>query len=166
MFIAERRLCTMHLINDNNYRISLRVLWEYGLWKSYAYVKAIIHVGFEVLTAVVMKSTILLDTTPCSSLKVNRRFWGTHRALLCSPPAFTMVSCLAYCSALNMGAICSSETSVDFHRTTRRYIPEDSTLRYYPCWCKILNSKPRTVSPHLDILPTWSLNSVIFGFPL
>jgi hypothetical protein len=29
-----------------------------------------------------------------------------------------------------MEAICSSETSVDFQRTTRRYIPEDSTLHY------------------------------------
>jgi hypothetical protein len=27
-----------------------------------------------------------------------------------------------------MEEICSSETSVDFQRTTRRYIPEDSTL--------------------------------------
>jgi hypothetical protein len=32
------------------------------------------HVGFEVLTAVVMKSTIFWDITPCSPLKVNRRF--------------------------------------------------------------------------------------------
>jgi hypothetical protein len=28
-----------------------------------------------------------------------------------------------------MEAIYSSETSVDFQRTTRRYIPEDGTLR-------------------------------------
>jgi hypothetical protein len=28
-----------------------------------------------------------------------------------------------------MEAICSSETSVDFQRTTRRYIPQDSTLK-------------------------------------
>jgi hypothetical protein len=31
------------------------------------------HVGFEVLTAVVMKSSILWDITPCIPLKVNRR---------------------------------------------------------------------------------------------
>jgi hypothetical protein len=37
----------------------------------------------------------------------------------------TQVSCLAYSSALNMQATCSSETSVDFQRTIRRYIPED-----------------------------------------
>jgi hypothetical protein len=36
-------------------------------------------VGFEVLTAVVMKSSIFWDITPCtcSPLKVNRRFGGT-----------------------------------------------------------------------------------------
>jgi hypothetical protein len=37
------------------------------------------YVGFEVLTAVVMKSTIFWDITPCISMKVNRRFGGTYR---------------------------------------------------------------------------------------
>jgi hypothetical protein len=32
-----------------------------------------------------------------------------------------------------MEAICSSETSVDFQRITRRYIPEDSTLHNHRC---------------------------------
>jgi hypothetical protein len=32
-----------------------------------------------------------------------------------------------------MEAIYSSETSVDFQRTTRRYIPEDSTLYNHRC---------------------------------
>jgi hypothetical protein len=36
-------------------------------------------VEFEVITAVVMKSTIFWDITPCSLLKVNRRFGGTYR---------------------------------------------------------------------------------------
>jgi hypothetical protein len=31
-------------------------------------------VGFEVLTAVVMKCIVLWDITPCSPLKVNRRY--------------------------------------------------------------------------------------------
>jgi hypothetical protein len=35
-------------------------------------------VRFEVLTAVVMKSTIFWDITPCSPLKVNRHFGGTY----------------------------------------------------------------------------------------
>jgi hypothetical protein len=80
-----------------------------------------IHV-FEVLTAVVMKSSIFLDIMPCSPLKVGRRFGG-------SPPAFTLLSCSVYSSTLKMEAICSSETSVDFQRNTQRYIPEDNALQ-------------------------------------
>jgi hypothetical protein len=53
--------------------------------------------------------------------------------LLCLPPAFTLVSCLAYPSNLKMEATCSSQTSVDFQRTTRRYIPEDRTLHNHRC---------------------------------
>jgi hypothetical protein len=34
--------------------------------------------GFEVLTAVVMNSTIFWDITPCSPLSVNPRFGGTY----------------------------------------------------------------------------------------
>jgi hypothetical protein len=37
------------------------------------------NVGFEVLTAVVMKSSMFWDKTPCSALKVKRRFGGTCR---------------------------------------------------------------------------------------
>jgi hypothetical protein len=72
-----------------------------------------------------MKSTIFRDITPCIPLKVNQRFRGTYRlhlqgetirrAELCLPPPFTLVSCSAYFSTL------------DSQRTTRRYIPEDST---------------------------------------
>jgi hypothetical protein len=36
-------------------------------------------VGFEVLTAMVMKSSIFWDIPPWSTLKVNRRFGGTSR---------------------------------------------------------------------------------------
>jgi hypothetical protein len=93
----------------------------------------IITVGFEVLTAVLMKSTIFWDITPCSPLKDNRHFEGTCRLYLqralCLPHAFTLVSCLACSSTLKMKATRSSQTSVDFQRTTRRYIPEDSTLQ-------------------------------------
>jgi hypothetical protein len=103
-------------------------------------------VGFEVLTAVVMKSTIFWDITPCIPLSVRRRFGGTYRlhlqgrnhklskkpavrAEFCLPPGFTLVSCSAYSSTLKMMATSSSETSVDFQRTTWRYIPEGCTLR-------------------------------------
>jgi hypothetical protein len=62
------------------------------------------YVGFEVLTAVDVKSKIFWDITPCSPLKVNRRFGRTSRlhleggriiqasrALLAT--SFTLVSC-------------------------------------------------------------------------
>jgi hypothetical protein len=38
------------------------------------------------------------------------------------------ISRLVYSAMLNMEAKCSSETSVDSQRTTRRYIPEDSAV--------------------------------------
>jgi hypothetical protein len=37
-----------------------------------------LHLGFEVLTAVVIKGAIFWDMTPCSPLKINRRFGGTY----------------------------------------------------------------------------------------
>jgi hypothetical protein len=40
------------------------------------------RVGFEILTAVVKKSTIFWDIGPCSPLSVNRRFGGTYRLRL------------------------------------------------------------------------------------
>jgi hypothetical protein len=79
------------------------------------------------------KSTIFWDITACNPLSGNRRFGGTCRFHLCLPSAFTLVSCSAYSSTLKMEAIWSSETSVDFQRTTQRYIPEHSTLHNRRC---------------------------------
>jgi hypothetical protein len=45
-------------------------------------------VGFEALTAVVLKSSIFGDIKPCSLLELNRRFGETCR--LCLPPAFLL----------------------------------------------------------------------------
>jgi hypothetical protein len=44
-----------------------------------------------------------------------------------------LMSCLAYSLALKMEATCPSETSIDFQRATRRYIPEDRTLHNHRC---------------------------------
>jgi hypothetical protein len=68
----------------------------------------------EVLTAMVMMSSVFWDITPCSPLEINRRFGGTFRLLLLPP----------YSSTVKVEASCSSETSVDFQLTTRRCIPE------------------------------------------
>jgi hypothetical protein len=64
-----------------------------------------LHAGFEVTTAVVMKSTIF-----------------------CLPTAFTLVFCLAY-STLTIEEICSSEMSVDFQQTTWRHIMNTLTQK-------------------------------------
>jgi hypothetical protein len=42
---------------------------------------------------------------------------------------YMLVSCLAYSSTLKIEATCYSETSVDFQRIARRYIPEDGSLQ-------------------------------------
>jgi hypothetical protein len=66
-----------------------------------------VDVGFEVLRAMVMKSSIFWDITPCSSLKVNLCFGGKFRLHLQGrgisqagftllATYFTLVSCLAY----------------------------------------------------------------------
>jgi hypothetical protein len=103
--------------------------------------------------------SIFFDITLCISVKFNRHFGEAYRIHLHgdeqanktywiarSPLAnlvlfrkvlallaacFMLVSCTAYSSTLKMEAICSSEMSVDFHRTTWRYIPEDRILQNF-----------------------------------
>jgi hypothetical protein len=59
---------------------SLIFLWLLSLCALVSYFKRDkYYVGFEVLTAVVMKNTIFWDMTLCSPLSVNRRFGGTYR---------------------------------------------------------------------------------------
>jgi hypothetical protein len=63
-----------------------------------------------------------------SSLLLPFCFLYKPRISVCLTPAFMLVSCWAFISTLKMEAICSSETSVDTQRITRRYIPEGGTL--------------------------------------
>jgi hypothetical protein len=49
------------------------------------------------------------------------------------PPAFMLVSCLAYSSTLKVELICFSEMLVDFQQTTQRYIPNDRILHNHHC---------------------------------
>lgn len=70
------------------------------------------------------------DITLFGPLKVNRRF-GEHivsnsgpKNKLCMQLAFTLASCSVYSSTLNIEAIYSSETSINFERTIPPYIPE------------------------------------------
>jgi hypothetical protein len=55
------------------------IKWKKNLVRCMLRISTITYVVFEVLTAVVMKSTNFWDITPCSPLSVNRRFGGTYR---------------------------------------------------------------------------------------
>jgi hypothetical protein len=46
---------------------------------------------------------------------------------------FLLLACWVYSSTLKMGATYCTETSVYFHRTTLRYIPEDRTDHNHSC---------------------------------
>jgi hypothetical protein len=80
---------------------------------------------------------------PCSPLKINWRFGRTCHLHLQGrrisearnqrEESSKLVSCLAYSSTLKLETTCSPETSVDFQRTTRHFIPEDKTLHNYRC---------------------------------
>jgi hypothetical protein len=61
---------------------------------------------------------------PISSWSKNKL--SNKPALLAT--CFTLYSLLDHSSTLKKEAICSSESLVDFQRTTRRYIPEERTL--------------------------------------
>jgi hypothetical protein len=82
-----------------------------------------------------VKSIILWDITPCSPLEVSRRFGGTYRLYLQgrrisrarnqSEAGRKLWS--VYSLTLKMEGIYSAETTFDFQRTTRCYIPEYRT---------------------------------------
>jgi hypothetical protein len=80
------------------------------------------------------------------------------------PLNFTLISCLAHSSTLKMAATCSSETSVDFKRTTRRYAPEDRAL-YNHCWenLKSYTSQMRSRCPNRQDFATTNERTVWFG---
>jgi hypothetical protein len=89
------------------------------------------YAGFEILTAVVMRSSIFWDITPCNALKItgilDEHFTTVFRAdaKLC----MLLVSCLAYSSTLKTEARFSSKMLVDFQQTTWRNIPEYRPLQ-------------------------------------
>jgi hypothetical protein len=68
---------------------------------------------------------------PNRKIHDNKRIFNKKTLLFAA--CVLLASCLAYSSTLNMYAACSSETSVAFYRTTRGYIPEDSTLHSHRC---------------------------------
>jgi hypothetical protein len=72
------------------------------------------HLGFEIVTEVVVKSPIVWDIMSCGPLMVSRRFGVTCKLSAC----FVLVSFLVHAPTSKMEVKCSSEMSVDFRRTT------------------------------------------------
>jgi hypothetical protein len=86
-----------------------------------------------------LKSSIFCDIKQYNPFKDNRRFEGTFRFHLHGRRisrkepwlaiCFMLAFLLVYSSTLKMEATYSSETTVGFQRTIRRYIPEDRISR-------------------------------------
>jgi hypothetical protein len=68
--------------------------------------------------------------------KTHISVWGAIGIFVRLPFVFALVSCSAYSLTLKMEAIRSSETSVVFQRTTRRYILDFDTFYFVgvKCW--------------------------------
>jgi hypothetical protein len=88
--------------------------------------------GYSAVQSVEIQPTFRKNISPPSSGSKNKpskkEAWE-----LCLPFSFTLVSCSAYFSSLKMEATRSSETLVDFQRTTWRYVPDYSTLHCFVC---------------------------------
>jgi hypothetical protein len=68
---------------------------------------------------------------PLAPIGSSRELIGDKKRSLGRP--WKGASLLVYCSTLRMEAICSCETSIDFQRTTRYYIPEHNGLYKHRC---------------------------------
>jgi hypothetical protein len=75
---------------------------------------------------------VLSCGTPCSLLKVNRRFGGTHRLRFQCRRINQVKNQSEACDPEDVGDM-SPEKSVEFQQTTRRYIPEDRKLHNHRC---------------------------------
>jgi hypothetical protein len=88
-------------------------------------------VGFEVFTAMVMKSIIFWDMTPCNPLSCTRRFGGMYHLHLQGRRIVQQTSEQAggkQVATLKTEAIRFSETSGATQRITRLHIPEGDIL--------------------------------------
>jgi hypothetical protein len=97
-------------------------------------------------------SAIFWDVTPCSPLSINRRFGGTCRLYLqgqkISWARNQRESSSFYFFDLEDAGNMFLRNVCDTQRTTRRYIPEDSTLHNHRCenlkpcmYVRLLHSK-------------------------
>jgi hypothetical protein len=94
-------------------------------------------VGYEVLTAVAMKSSVFWNITPCirwKSVTFRRNILPPSSGSKNTPSQeelwrSKLVSFLGLASALKMEALYSSEISIDLYWTTWHYILEDKTIQ-------------------------------------
>jgi hypothetical protein len=90
-----------------------------------------LFVGIKILTAVLMKMYIPWDIMPCCRLKANRYFGGTCRLYLQSRKISQVAgrACLLPASRLLLSWLIL-QPSVDFQRTTQRYISKVRILHW------------------------------------
>jgi hypothetical protein len=101
------------------------------------------YVEAEVFTAVTMKNAVFWDVASRRYFKLNPRFGAYRLHLQCRKirergssvsswqPRDNYRSSFSDFTTLKMKAICSSETSVQFTRSTRCHIPEDGILHNF-----------------------------------
>jgi hypothetical protein len=82
------------------------------------------------------------DRMPCN--RPSKKLAWSRQQVAC----LTLVSCLAYSSVLKMEVTCSTETSVDFQRTTWCNNPEDTIPHNHRC--KNLKSYSRSLFTKLS----------------
>jgi hypothetical protein len=88
-------------------------------------------VGFDVLIAVLTKSYIFWNLTPCSPLKASCCFGGTYRFYLQAEDEPKKET--SFKQATNTEQ-CFLEISDDFQLATGRYIPEGRNLKHNFCF--------------------------------
>jgi hypothetical protein len=98
-------------------------------------IRAQYKVTFDrIATNLLVKSTIFWDITPCGPLKVNRRSDEYIASISRVENKPSKIPGWKQVASLKIEAMFFSETSVDFRRTMRRYIPEDNnTLHNHRC---------------------------------
>jgi hypothetical protein len=121
----------------NRYLVFVLRIQRHGHWNRHE--KNINYIGFEVLTVVVMKASIIWVITPCSALKVNRRFIGkchlfkdeekakkeTSTKLLLVA-SFILVSLQSWKLTRHV----PPKRRLTFQQTTLRYVTKDRRLQH------------------------------------
>jgi hypothetical protein len=138
LFVARQRL-GKNATAATNTHVTIEELLDVSFYMRFmSHQRKVGDLFFPETVAFLKKNSVFWDAMPCSPLKDNRCFERTCRLHIqgrrsLHSTCFTLVSCFAFSSNLMIEAKFSSEASVDFQRTIRRYMPEDRTLRNNRC---------------------------------